>query len=352
MKSRAGQKLWVSVAGASVLALLMLGYVDARRRSARAVELYAEAVWQWQTGPAVASVPASHAARAPRLPRARELRQPTTPLRLGLYDMLRLQGCEVSRLIGERNSQLGRVRGDDYQLAYAVAFIGWAPRCDVAEPELAVQLQQAVAVHRRELGQRVFNAIWAAPELRALFEPSSLPSWAAEPWAGGAQVASEGLRALSAVAREPLQRVDQLGPALEALHRGRASAQLWPLGERARVALRSATHALQTSEVCPNESEAQAAFERHYIGAAQPRLVRLHRALRGLSGALSELLAVSLKRLGRPLPEQLERHAALWYSGPGSLEARLKAASLAHAGAWQNLQARCQFRWWARPAKD
>lgn len=266
-------------------------------------------------------------------------------MELGLFDMLRLQGCEVSRLIGERNSQLGRVRGADYQLAYATAFIQWAPRCEVSEPELSAQLQKAVAAHRADLPPLAFNAIWTAPELRALFEPDSLPSLAPRSWVGGAQVAARGLRRLASVAREPLEQSDQLSPALEQLYRGRASAQVWRLGARALAALQSATAALSTSAACPNGREAQRLFETHYVGAVQPQLVQVHGSLRLVSDALSELLVASTERLGKPPPEALWRHAALWYQGPSRLEARLKAASQLHAQAWQQLQARCGFRW-------
>lgn len=111
-----------------------------------------------------------------RYPSRRSMRLPVPELSIGMLDFLRISECELQRLVGERNSALGKVMVDSQLVTYSLRFIELAEECLAAEavPDDLVQpLNNLVAQRRRAMPSYFWNALLAGPEFERLFSVSS-----------------------------------------------------------------------------------------------------------------------------------------------------------------------------------
>ncbi len=111
---------------------------------------------------------------APAFPRLRDRVREIEPLSLSMLDFLRLYGCELQFVVGERNSILGRVAHPLTRLDYERRFIIAAETCaDTIEREaLAEQLTEASSQKRASLPDAAWNAVWGSREIESHFTRS------------------------------------------------------------------------------------------------------------------------------------------------------------------------------------
>lgn len=116
----------------------------------------------------------------PLYPSRRQLHQPLSPISVNLLEFLRLSRCDLQRLIGERNSSLGKFMPDSQMLIYHLRFISLAQAC--RDTLLAVDnhsLAQAVADARQtkidDLPKVRWNASLASEEFQQLFSHAAQP---------------------------------------------------------------------------------------------------------------------------------------------------------------------------------
>ena len=111
---------------------------------------------------------------APALPRLRERVREIEPISLSMLDFLRLYGCELQFVVGERNSILGRVAHPLTRLDYERRFIIAAETCSesIEREELAEQLVEATTQKRQSLPDAAWNAVWGSREIERHFTRS------------------------------------------------------------------------------------------------------------------------------------------------------------------------------------
>ncbi|BFM17743.1 hypothetical protein R50073_39260 [Maricurvus nonylphenolicus] len=116
----------------------------------------------------------------PSYPSRRELQQPLSPVSVNLLEFLRLSRCDLQRLIGERNSSLGKFMPDSQMLVYHLRFIALAKTCrDTLVSVDNHSLAQAVADARQtkinDLPKVRWNASFASQEFQQLFSHAAPP---------------------------------------------------------------------------------------------------------------------------------------------------------------------------------
>lgn len=111
---------------------------------------------------------------APAFPQSRDRVRDIEPISLSLLDFLRLYGCDLQFVVGERNSILGRVAHPLTRLDYERRFIIAAEACAaILEREsLAEQLTEAAVHKRATLPAAAWNAVWGSREIERHFARS------------------------------------------------------------------------------------------------------------------------------------------------------------------------------------
>ncbi|WP_431686343.1 DUF3080 domain-containing protein [Hahella sp. NBU794] len=107
-------------------------------------------------------------------PRSKVLLRDVAELKINLLDFLGLTGCELNRLVGFRNSSLGKMMPASQKWLYEQQFLSLGDACLTTleaqdeEADLALELRRALASKRDEIGDVAWNATWAGPEWQAL----------------------------------------------------------------------------------------------------------------------------------------------------------------------------------------
>ncbi len=290
----------------------------------------------------------------PRYPLRRDLLQPLQPLNIGLLDFLRLSDCDLQRLLGERNSVLGKVMAGSQQLLYHRQFIRLAELClatlaqDADRSDLHAALEQALRVKQQDSANIGWNATVASVEFRQLFSLADGPL----PPATVALKPTELLVSLQQLARmlaatEPLQSSELeayyqvLGSAniagrlllsqqLVAIHLGRLTARVEAELGRRPLCYRAAPS--------PRARVAEQVFLRFYIGEVQPYISAVHQQSVALGAELEALLEPY-----RPWPEPFARYwQRTWSSqNQASVWRRFQSAVSEHTQLWQKILRQC-----------
>jgi len=104
----------------------------------------------------------------PSYPRPRQVRQPVPDIRIDLLEAWSLRGCEVFKLLGERNSILGKVAEPEIRLDYERRLLTLLPQCldsDIElEDDLRAELESALAAKRSAFSVHLWNASLANPD--------------------------------------------------------------------------------------------------------------------------------------------------------------------------------------------
>lgn len=114
-------------------------------------------------------------------PTRRILTQPLTPVKVDLLEFLRLSRCDVQRLVGQRNSSLGRVMSHSQRFIYEARFLQAGKNClqrllrDAKQTKIQAILQHALTVKSAERRLVTWNATIASQEFQQLFSGASKP---------------------------------------------------------------------------------------------------------------------------------------------------------------------------------
>lgn len=95
---------------------------------------------------------------------------------IGLIDFLRLSKCDLQRLLGQKNSSLGKFQSASAELFYTVEFIRLAEACfaqDGVPGDIEATLEQALTSKKASLNRLKWNATMGSEEFQTLFGASS-----------------------------------------------------------------------------------------------------------------------------------------------------------------------------------
>ncbi|MYM63233.1 DUF3080 family protein [Pseudomaricurvus sp. HS19] len=296
----------------------------------------------------------------PPYPGRRQLQRSVTTTSINLLDFLKLSPCDLQRLLGERNSSLGKVMAESQRLAYELAFIESANRCirqlqaDGDTSGLVQILSAAVRSKRASLADVHWNATWASPEFQTLFSEADHPvvaSYWQQPltelleslesllggpgnWQPGAEESWQSLRSR----REQQLGVVARGNYLGQLRREMFQARLYLQAVERQVRERQARRPVCLMQRLSDDGRVmQRVMLRSYIGEVQPLLSALDRRLL----QLRPLLQASLQQqsgLPQPMADYWQQ---VWSEDAGSEWQAFRAAVASHTRMWQELLHHC-----------
>ncbi|NNL85173.1 MAG: DUF3080 family protein, partial [Myxococcales bacterium] len=262
---------------------------------------------------------------------------------IGVFDFLAVVGCELSEVVAERNSGLGRVLEPTRRFAHEVAVIDAIDAClPSLGAERANRLRAVAEDKEGELPAHRWNAIWLDSEVERFLGdgPASL--------VGGTD-SSDGPRQLARVAREMAQKGPRFPPAesLEAAFRElRDDPAIGGVIREIDRARRDLSFVAARVVRTPTDSCDRTArrlvriFEAHYL-AIQSRLVEVDRRAGSVLEALDSLYRASAQGISVPPAMQQFGTAILDTSSESGLWQRYRAAVLGHAAAWDELLRVC-----------
>lgn len=121
------------------------------------------------------SVPVSSAGKFPVFPPARSLTVDLPASQINLLEFLRLRQCQLSQVLAERNSILGKHGDASARLLFDLHFLSKVDACidslsSKGDRELIAQLRDARAQKKQYLPSVIFTALIAGPEFRRLWQ--------------------------------------------------------------------------------------------------------------------------------------------------------------------------------------
>lgn len=110
-------------------------------------------------------------------PSRRELTLPLQQADINLLEFLKLNQCQLGRVVGEKNSVLGKLAQSSQQMHLERDFLIWAPACIAAleDQSLAEQLEQAWQMKRDQRMAVWWNGWMAGEEFQSLTSLSVYP---------------------------------------------------------------------------------------------------------------------------------------------------------------------------------
>jgi hypothetical protein len=288
----------------------------------------------------------------PAYPSRRDLQQVIEIESVDLLEFLRLSQCQLQRLIGARNSSLGRHMADSQRWLYEAEFLELAEVClgqllrDPSQVELQEMLMQVMAIKREQKTAVVWNATFASSEFQSLFaidrellasdaqapgqlrEALSSLRWSAERWLEHARSPRDGLEEHYQV----VGRASDLGGLQHTL--AVVTAEL--VAANALLAQR-----LDQRPLCFNgKASAQAkiletVFYKFYVGEVQPYLAKVYQHTEPL---VSELQTINDQLIDAGVLEKPDSFDKYWranWSGQASLWQRFNTELDQHTELWQ-----------------
>jgi len=208
---------------------------------------------------------------------------------INILEFLQLSPCGLQRLIGERNSSLGKLMDGYHRLLYDVKFIRLAEKClaDMEpEDELYKELQILLNYKKKYLKQMQWNATFATKEFAQLFSTSAQILTPIEIESRASELI-QGLEYLIAWQISPSVASPKLEQAFRAIETGKY------LG-RVRLTMRSSVQMLRQADTLLKSrlderplcfkgrgnrrfDTLKNVFQQFYIAEVQLRLTQLHR---------------------------------------------------------------------------
>lgn len=290
----------------------------------------------------------------PAYPRHRERQLPVPEVRARLLDLTEFNTCNLTQLVAERNSILGRYWPASQRIDYELRFAHRLQRCrdwlaaqtgDTADPELLKQMDAIAAEKHGTLPAVFWQLSFDSPEFERHFS-------LANPWLAVGQpppmAALIGLQQLANTLADPPDGWDlaTLEPQLQTLALSgyggawaQATVGMTAALETAAVLL----EALHDARPCPLGKPTPQAriletvFYRYYADRVQTYLAQLHQDGAAWQAALDPLRAAA----PTPPPAFADYAARVLAQGPGSLRAALDAARQRHTDAWQAVLGDC-----------
>ncbi len=312
--------------------------------------------YQWRMGNALAvSIEPANNLPAVVYPRRRDLQLDIPAVKINLLQFLRLSQCELQRLLGERNSNLGRLMPASQQLVYQQQFMQLAEAClsqlvvEDSGRDLQQALRKALASKQEHLPALVWNATFASDEFRHLLGSAHTPSGLDD------GVPSELLNALANVLELVAQGRDAnwqpVESYLQIIGADTYGGQLVLSQQRLLQMLAPVTQALEAATaahaVCPQGRTTpqarilQNVFYKYYIGQVQPYIAQVYQH----SAALQKRLAGLYTATDSVASPAFTRYwNATWANDSDSVWQDFLRQVAAHTVAWQQQLQQCGMR--------
>ncbi len=296
--------------------------------------------------------------RQVRYPTRKQLQRSTVEFTINWLDFFAIMDCDLNRLVGQRNSSLGKMMTASQRWAYEQEFLVVARQClnlmqaDSEPPDVTAELAGILVQKQKDITNVAWNALWAGPEFQQFMsfrEGMFAPGFTAAHWAELSAV----LGTLMSWSRAP--EAIQPSAAHEALNH---SLVTYPFYGRLAVSVIEADRLLRNINagmrrrldaraICFNQKQnSKARILRNvlvnvFVVNIQPLLAELNKAQQ----QWRPLLDGSYRALNGHESEELDDFYALYIGqGKRSLWSRHKGALEEHASLWTELLAQCGMR--------
>lgn len=293
-----------------------------------------------------------------RIPRPRDRSLSIAETDINMLDFLKLYGCELQFVVGEKNAILGRVMQPLNGLRYELRFIEAAKAClpEIDNEQLRQKVIIAIETKQQNLPKVIWNATWGTEEIAQLMSLSN-----------GLYQPAKSQHAMSQYGND----IQYLNNAIEKLQSGDYSIDLtyvgniqqsWQYGSRAGqlhnsarlliTRLDDATQILQQrvqqqplcSQGKPNNQARvlESMFFSVYIAKVQPYMASVNRAALQLFEPLSALARIQQQ----VMPESFRPYysQSLNWDDESGLWALYQQRVREHTEAWQDLLEQCGLR--------
>lgn len=293
-----------------------------------------------------------------RIPRSRDRTLSVSESDINMLDFLKLYGCELQFVVGEKNAILGRVMQPLNSLRYELRFIESARTClpEIDNDSLKQKVVNAIETKQQNLPKVIWNATWGTDEIAQFM---SLSNGLYQPENSQHEISQYG------------NDVQYLNEIIEKIQTGDYSVDLsyvgniqqsWQYGSRAGqlqnsarllvTRLDDATQIIQQrvnqQPLCPqgktnNQARVlESMFFSVYIAKVQPYMANVNRAALQLFEPLSEL--ARLQQLVMPESFQVYYSQSLDPTTETSLWGLYQQRVKEHTEAWQDLLEQCGLR--------
>lgn len=268
-------------------------------------------------------------------------------LNISMLEFLQLSKCDLQRLIGERNSSLGRLMTGYHALLYEYEFLLLAEQClQVIGPKdsLHAELGRAITHKKNYQGQLYWNATFASEEVSYLFSLGSQPLTHQQLSNNPSELIS-ALEDLHAWLSDPTTESQQLEHAYKMIGTRKYIGELRLTMAATTAALEQATSMIDErvspKPLCYQQRSNQKfevvdrVFHRFYIGEVQPLLAKVHQQGQTLFNLIDQL---------QNSLEPSKPFADFWgpvYQSEDSEWQSFNRAVDTHTKAWQNLLRQC-----------
>lgn len=280
-------------------------------------------------------------------PKKSELTHDIPPIKVNVLQFLQLSQCDLQRLLGKRNSSLGRLMDGYHSLLYEYEFLLLAQQCQQeldSEGDLFKALDQAVR-HKQAYQQQIrWNAIFASDEFRYLFS-SGTKLLTKQQLVEAPNDLVLALESIQFWLLNPVVNQDTLAQAYQVLT---VRKYIGELRSTMAMAVSVLAHSnsmieqrLSHRPLCrkaksnPKFEVVNTVFRLYYIGEVQPALAKLHQ-----QGKIVFTLLDKLQNVLLPTPEFI----AYWhqvYQANNSEWQKFNQAILTHTKQWQRLLKQC-----------
>ena len=293
-----------------------------------------------------------------RIPRARERTLSLTESDINMLDFLKLYGCELQFVVGEKNAILGRVMQPLNSLRYELRFIEAARTCllEIDNDSLRQKVVNAIEIKQQNLPKVIWNATWGTDEIAQLL---SLSNGLYQPEHSQHEISqySNDVHYLN----EIIEKIQSGDYSVDLAYVGHIQ-QSWQYGSRAGqlqnsarlliTRLDDATKIIQQrvyqQPLCPqgkanNQAKTlESMFFNVYIAKVQPYMANVNRAALQLFEPLSEL--AQLQQQVMPESFQTYYSQSLNPTNETSLWGLYQQRVREHTEAWQDLLEQCGLR--------
>lgn len=293
-----------------------------------------------------------------RIPRTRERNLSIPEADINMLDFLKLYGCELQFVVGEKNAILGRVMQPLNSLRYEVRFIEAARLClpEIDNESLHQKVAKAIEEKQQNLPIVIWNATWGTDEIAQLL---SLSNGLYQPDKSQHEISkySSDIEYLNDVVGKLLigdysTDLSYLGEIQQRWQYGSRAGQLHNSARLLVTRLDDATQLLRQrihqqplcSQGRPNNQAriVESMFFSVYIGKVQPYMAQVNRAAMQLFGPLSELAQIQQQ----VMPETFQPYysQSLDWAGESGLWGTYQQRVKEHTEAWQDLLEQCGLR--------
>jgi hypothetical protein len=279
-----------------------------------------------------------------------------------LIDFLRISKCDLQRLVGERNSGLGKVIQDSQLIEYTVEFIRLAQVClneGKVPDELVDDVTSLVSERENALPRYFWNALFASAEFAGFFSlnladnPSQNDQIPTLIELAFGQIQAQVDAHLNKIASEfnPVSLEPSLAVLASSNYAGAIVDQQAQLANHLTAVNRSLTSAWKAKPLCVSGSDGKLLLnpkhrsaikhilENYYIAQVQ----RVASNLLRQSDQLSSLIAKLISVLGYEHPEFTIYWQRVWLDEVESSNQRLRHALASQTNFWQGVLADCKM---------